>query len=112
LFAGLHEDELTVNQFMKLRLALQFTPINNIYVVPHVNIASVGFTNFDDYIEDAFLPKGNWEYKTETSMLMSAGATFSYNSLLGPVNFDISYVNDIDKLRLYFSVGLLFNSSN
>ena len=112
LFAGLHEDELTVNQFMKLTLALQFTPINNIYVVPHVNIASVGFTNFDDYIEDAFLPKGNWEDKKETSMLMSAGTTFSYNSLLGPVNFDISYVNDIDKFRLYFSVGLLFNSSN
>ena len=112
LFAGLHEDELTVNQFMKLTLALQFTPINNIYVVPHVNIASVGFTNFDDYIEDAFFPKGSWEDKKETSMLMSAGATFSYNSLLGPVNFDISYVNDIDKFRLYFSVGLLFNSSN
>ena len=112
LFAGLHEDELTVNQFMKLTLALQFTPINNIYVVPHVNIASVGFTNFDDYIEDAFFPKGDWEDKIETSLLMSAGATFSYNSLLGPVNFDISYVNDIDKFRLYFSVGLLFNSSN
>jgi NTE family protein len=43
---------------------------------------------------------------------MSAGATFSYNSLLGPVNFDISYINDVDKIRLYFSVGFLFNASN
>jgi NTE family protein len=112
LFAGLHEDELTVNQFMKITLALQLNPINKIYVVPHVNIASVGFTNFDDYIEDAFFPKGDWEDKIETSLLMSAGATFSYNSLLGPVNFDISYINDVNKLRLYFSVGFLFNSSN
>jgi len=112
LFAGLHEDELTVNQFMKITLALQLNPINKIYVVPHVNIASVGFTNFDDYVEDAFFPKGDWEDKIETSLLMSAGATFSYNSLLGPVNFDISYINDVDKIRLYFSVGFLFNASN
>ena len=112
LFAGLHEDELTVNQFMKLTLALQLNPINKIYVVPHFNIASVGFTNFDNYIDDAFFPKGDWEDKMETSLLMSAGATFSYNSLLGPVNFDISYINDVNKLRLYFSVGFLFNSSN
>ena len=112
LFAGLHEDELTVNQFMKLTLALQLNPINKIYVVPHFNIASVGFTNFDNYIDDAFFPKGDWEDKMETSLLMSAGATFSYNSLLGPVNFDISYINDVDKLRLYFSLGFLFNSSN
>ena len=112
LFAGLHEDELTVNQFMKLTLALQLNPINKIYVVPHFNIASVGFTNFDNYIEDAFFPKGDWEDKIETSLLMSAGATFSYNSLLGPVNFDISYINDVDKIRLYFSVGFLFNASN
>ena len=112
LFAGLHEDELTVNQFMKITLALQLNPINKVYVVPHVNIASVGFTTFDDYIEDAFSPKGDWEDKMETSMLMSAGATFSYNSLLGPVNFDISYLNGVDKLRLFFSIGLLFNASN
>ena len=112
LFAGLHEDELTVNQFMKLTLALQLNPINKIYVVPHFNIASVGFTNFDNYMDDAFFPKGDWEDKMETSLLMSAGATFSYNSLLGPVNFDISYINGVDKLRLYFSLGFLFNSSN
>ena len=112
LFAGLHEDELTVNQFMKLTLALQLNPINKIYVVPHFNIASVGFTNFDNYIEDAFFPKGDWEDKIETSLLMSAGATFSYNSLLGPVNFDISYINDVDEIRLYFSLGFLFNASN
>ena len=69
-------------------------------------------TNFDNYVEDAFFPKGDWEDKIETSLLMSAGATFSYNSLLGPVNFDISYINDVDKIRLYFSVGFLFNASN
>ena len=112
LFSGLHEDELTVNQFMNITLAAQITPINKIYIVPHFSIASVGFTDFGEYLEDAFWPKGTWTDKIDTSALMSTGATFSYHSLLGPVNFDVSYVNEINKFRLYFSVGLLFNSSN
>ena len=112
MFAGLHEDELVVNQFMKLSVGAQFQPINNIYIVPHANLASVGFTYFEEYIEDAFWPKGTWTDKIETSTLFSVGSTFSYHSILGPINFDVSYVNEIHKFRLYFSVGLLFNSSN
>ena len=111
-FYGLHEDELNVSQFMKLLLAVQFNPINKIYLTPHFNIASVGFEDFEDYIDDAFSPKGNWAEMLETSSLISAGATASYHSYLGPVNFDVSWVNDIDKIRVFFSVGLHFNMSN
>jgi len=111
-FNGLHEDELNVSQFMKLNLAIQFNPINKIYLTPHFNIASVGFDDFDDYIDDAFSPKGNWSEMFETSSLISTGVTASYNSYLGPVNFDVSWVNDIDKVRAFFSIGLHFNMSN
>jgi len=111
-FPGLHEDELVVNQLMKLNLGLQFNPINKIYLTPHLNFASVGFENFDEYIKDAFSPNGSWEEQIETSGLFSFGATASYNSYLGPVNFDVSWVNDINKVRIFFSVGLLFNVSN
>jgi len=111
-FYGLHEDELNVSQFMKLNLAIQFNPINKIYLTPHFNIASVGFDDFDNYIDDAFSPNGNWAEMFETSILISAGATASYNSYLGPVNFDVSWVNDINKVRVFFSIGLHFNLSN
>ena len=111
-FYGLHEDEMNVSQFMKLNLAIQFNPINKIYLTPHFNIASVGFVDFDKYIDDAFSPKGNWSEMFETSSLISAGATASYNSYLGPVNFDVSWVNDINKVRVFFSIGLHFNMSN
>jgi len=111
-FPGLHEDELNVNQFMKVNLGIQLNPLNKIYFTPHLNIASVGFENFDEYIKDAFSPKGNWSDQNETSSLFSAGTTFSYHSYLGPVNFDVSWVNDINKIRLFFSVGLQLNVSN
>ncbi len=45
----------------------------------------------------------------ETSTLFSVGTTFSYHSFLGPVNFDLSWVNKISKVRVFFSIGLMLN---
>lgn len=112
LFSGLREDELNVNQFIKLNVGLQLNPFKKVFVTPHFNIASVGFNDFTDYIKNAFSPSGEWQEIMETSLLMSAGATFSYRSPLGPVNFDVSWVNNIDKVRLTFSVGIPLNRSN
>ncbi len=112
IFPGLHEDEIFVTQMMNLHLGLQFKASSKIFIIPHLNLASVGFEDFSEYIEDAFSPKGKWSQGFETSSLISAGAQFAYNSFLGPLNFDVSWVNDVDKVRVFFSVGLTFNRSN
>lgn len=112
VFAGLHEDELFVTQFMRISLGLQISPLSKLYVTPHVDMASIGYQDFNDFIGNAFSPSGNWSYGFDTSALVSAGATFAYHSFLGPVNFDVSWVNDINKVRVFFSVGLLLNRSN
>ena len=111
-YPGLYEDELSVTQFMGVRLGVQFNPTGKIYLTPHFNLASVGFDNFNDYIGDAFFPKGNWDFNKETSFLMSGGGTISYQSILGPIHFDTSWINNINKVRLFFSVGFSFNPSN
>jgi NTE family protein len=111
-FPGLNEDELSATQFMELKLGAQINPIGKIYLTPHFNIASVGFSNFNEYIGDAFSPKGNWDRGLETSLLLSGGAAVSYQSILGPIHFDTSWINNIDKVRLFFSVGFSFNPSN
>lgn len=112
IFPGLHEDELSVNQFLKLNLALQFSPIKKLYLTPHLNVASVGFGDFNEYIKDVVSPNGNWQDMMETSSLISAGATLSYESFLGPIDFDVSWVNDINKVRVFFSIGLQFNRAS
>ena len=112
LFPGLNEGELIVNQFMMLNLGMQFSPVKNAYLTPHFHIASIGFGNFDDYIKDAFSPNGDWSENFETSLLYSGGLTLSYKSLLGPINFDISYVNQINQVRLFFGVGIQLHRSN
>lgn len=111
-FPGLNEDEVNVTQFMGLRLGAQVNTMGKIYLTPHFNIATVGFKNFNEYIGDAFHPKGNWDYNEETSLLLSGGAAISYQSILGPIHFDASWINNIDKVRLFFSVGFSFNPSN
>ncbi len=111
LFPGLHEDELNASQFMRLELGIQFSPVKKMYFTPHFDIASVGFGGFSDYINNAFSPNGHWQDTIETSILMSAGATFSYHSFLGPVTFDVSWVNDINKIRVFFGIGFQFNRS-
>lgn len=108
-FAGLHEDELNVTQYMGLKLASQINLTGKIYLTPHFNIASIGFDTFDEYIDHAFNPKGNWDDNFDTSLLLSGGAAISYQSILGPIHFDTSWINNIDKVRLFFSVGLSLN---
>ncbi len=101
-FPGLYEDELNVNQLMMLNLWIQFSPINKIYLIPHFNYASIGFNDFEDYIKDAFSPKRNWSDLLETSSLYSFGTTASYYLIIGPISFDVSQVNDINKVRVFF----------
>ncbi|WP_191859148.1 patatin-like phospholipase family protein [Hanstruepera ponticola] len=106
---GLSDSELIVTQFAQFNLAVQVNLFGSIYLTPHTNFASVGFTNTSDYFNDFFKQQNNWTETQETSYLLSSGMTLSYDSLLGPVNFDVSYVNDVEKLQLFLSVGLIFN---
>jgi NTE family protein len=112
IFSGLNEDELNVSQFMKLDLGVQFNIIHNLYITPHYSIATVGFDDFSNYVDSAFSPKGSWQDRIETSLVMSAGANISYDSFMGPVSLDVSWANDINKVRVFFSVGIPLNRSN
>ena len=112
VFKGLNEGEFSTSQYMKLDVELQYNPLKNMYLIPHFSMASVGFDDFNSYIKTAFSPKGNWQDGIETSILTSAGATAAYNSILGPIELDLSYVNHIDKLRVFFKVGIELGKSN
>lgn len=112
VFPGLNESELTVNQFIKLNMGVQYRAMNKIYITPHIVIASVGFNDFSDYRKEAFSAKGKWQDAAEASILVSAGTKFSYNSIFGPINFDVSWVNSTNKVRFFIGVGFQFNRSN
>ncbi len=108
-FPGLNQKELIVNQYMGISLGTQVNIFRKVFLTPHVNMASVGFGSFDDYTDDFFNLTGDWINATKTSFVMSAGSTLSYNSILGPINFDLSWVNGTNNLRVFLGVGFHFN---
>ena len=75
MFLGLNENELTVTQFMMLNLGLQYNIKSKLFVIPHVDIDTVGFKDFNEYINNAFTAKGQWEDFDATSFLFSSGLT-------------------------------------
>jgi NTE family protein len=111
VFAGLQENELVVSQFVKFNLSLQTQLATKFYVIPHADIGAVGSRDFSEFKGNFYAPKGKWQNKDATSMLLSTGATVSYDTFLGPVIFDASWVNN-NKIKIFFSVGLLFNPSH
>jgi NTE family protein len=111
-FAGLHEDELTVSQMTRLVVGLQLNLFPKLFITPNVNVATVGFGDFDPYFKKMFSPEGKWSEAIDPSFIFTSGINLGYRSFLGPVNFGASYANDIDKVRLFFNIGILFNRSN
>lgn len=112
MFPGLNENELTVTQFMMLNLGLQYNLKSKLFVIPHVDVGTVGFKDFNEYISHAFTAKGQWEDHDTTSFLFSSGITLGYKSILGPINFDLSWVNGANKIRASIGIGFQFNRSN
>ena len=106
VFSGLDNSELIVTQFIKVHVGSQINLINKVYITPYINLASVGFGDFRNYLENVFASNGNWVNTKYTSMLFSTGTTLSYDSILGPVNLDVSYINSANKVRVFFNVGL------
>lgn len=109
---GLNEGELSVTQFTKINLGLQYNFKPKLYVTPHVDLAVVGFNTINDYFNNIIPAKGQWQDFKEVGFLLSSGVTLGYDSVLGPVTFDVSWVNDVDKVRLFFGVGFQLNRSN
>lgn len=112
IFPGLNEGDLNVTQFTKVNVALQYNFKTKLFVTPHANFAAVGFGNLENYTENLFTADTHWRKQTDVRYLISSGATLGYDSILGPVTFDFSWVNDTHKMKLFFGVGFILNRWN
>ncbi|WP_432671865.1 patatin-like phospholipase family protein [Flavobacterium sp. SM2513] len=112
IFPGLIQGEVFASQFTKLNVGLQYNFKSKLYVVPHADMAIIGYGDFTDFIENAIPAKGQWRDFNDVSLLFSSGVTLGYDSILGPVTFDFTWVNDVNKVRIFFGVGFPLNRSN
>ena len=112
MFLGLNQSELSVTQFTKVNLGLQYNFKPKLYIIPHLDVALVGFDTLSNFISNIDNTTGNWREYNKVGLIFSSGVNFGYNSILGPVNFDVSWVNDINDVRISFGVGFPLNRSN
>lgn len=108
LVPGLREGEILSSQFLKGHISLQYAFKNKLYILPHMDIVVFGTQSFSSYLKDFAKSSSNWDNDLEKGIVISTGITASYDSFLGPINIDASFVNGIDKMRFFVNVGYSF----
>lgn len=108
-FKGLGDSQLLTTQFIKAHFNYQYEIGRNVFLTPHINFGLVGFGKFDDFVDEINLSNSHWSNLEISSLMFTTGITAAYNSILGPVFLDLSYINDVNKLPVFFSTGMRFN---
>ena len=92
IFSGLRYREYPVNNLAALYLGVQYTPIKNLYITPHISVgADVQAPNIQD-----------------SDLLYGAGIDLDYDSLIGPIKLSFSRSNVLRTSRFFFSLGYAF----
>ncbi|WP_284464075.1 patatin-like phospholipase family protein [Chryseobacterium sp.] len=92
-FNGLRQKELPMTSVAKLGLSLQYRIMKKLYLSPSFTYGKVSdeFSPFNDSYD-----------------MFGYGVNLGYESLLGPINLNISRNNQLDFSRIYFSIGFKF----
>lgn len=92
-FNGLRQKELPMNSVAKAGISLQYRIMKKLYITPSFSYGKVSeeFSPFNDSFE-----------------MFGYGVNLGYESLLGPINLNISRNNQLDFSRIYFSIGFKF----
>lgn len=92
IFSGLRYREYPVNNLAALYLGIQYTPIKDLYITPHV---SVGMDLQAPNVRDS-------------DLLYGAGIDLDYDSLIGPIKLSFTRSNVLRTSRFFFSLGYAF----
>ena len=108
LMPGLKEGEAYASQITKLNIGLQYELQKKLFLTPHLDVAVFGTQSFSDYLDNFGKSTSNWSETITNGFILSSGLTASYNSILGPIHIDASFVNGLDKVRFFVGVGYNF----
>ncbi|ALR31379.1 patatin [Chryseobacterium sp. IHB B 17019] len=92
-FNGLRQKEIPANSFAKLRMDVQYNIYKHLYLTP-----SFQYGRGSDELSPFKNSTGFYGY----------GLNLGYESILGPININVSKNNIINFWRVYFSIGFKF----
>ncbi|MFP3833670.1 patatin-like phospholipase family protein [Chryseobacterium sp. SIMBA_028] len=92
-FNGLRQKELPMTSVAKVGLSLQYRIMKKLYLSPSFTYGKMS---------DEFSPFN------DSDDMFGYGVNLGYESLLGPINLNVSRNNQLDFSRIYFSIGFKF----
>jgi len=103
-FVGLKEAELSAPQVMIATAQLQYTLSKNIFITPTVNLLVAGYD-----ASDFWTTLGDFNFSGGTTdrafYQIGYGVSAGYMSLIGPIQLALSSDAQVDKFRVFFSIG-------
>lgn len=93
-FNGLRQKEAPTNSFAKLGLEIQYNLYKNLYLTPSFHYGRAG---------NELSP-----FTKEATNIYGYGLNLGYESILGPININVSKNDAINFWRVYFSIGFKF----
>jgi len=92
-FNGLRQKELPTNSVVKGGLSLQYRVMKKFYIAPSFTYGKISdeLSPFNDSFD-----------------MFGYALNLGYESLIGPININISRNNQLDFSRIYFSIGFKF----
>ncbi|WJK01705.1 hypothetical protein [Elizabethkingia anophelis] len=92
-FNGFRQKELPITSVAKAGLSLQYRIMKKLYLTPSFSYS---------ILSDELSP-----FKNNINMI-GYGLNLGYESLLGPININVSKNDFLDIWRVYFSIGFKF----
>ncbi|QTE23115.1 patatin-like phospholipase family protein [Polaribacter cellanae] len=106
---GLKDGEALASQFLKVDISFQYAFQKKLFITPHLDLVLFGNNTFSNYLKNFTNITSNWnDIEQQTGLIFSTGLTASYNSVLGPIIIDASFVNDINQMRFFVGLGYSF----
>ncbi len=93
--AGFRQTEIRANQFAKIELGLQYSPLKNVFIAPSLQAATIE-SEFKDFYKGL---------SAVDDAVFSYGITASYLSPIGPISLNFSKNSVYEQPYLYFSLG-------
>ncbi len=109
-FSGLREGELFSTQTALSSFDVQWEIRPNLFISPNVSAGITGILPLTDFLSELYNINSDWNSTnlSEVHYLYSYGLKIGMMSPTGPIQLGIAKVNKINKLRVYFSLGMHF----
>lgn len=106
-FIGLNQLLFAFNNLAVVRTDIRVRLFKRHFLTAMLNFARNGI-DIQNFFKDDGIPQWDYYYETNSGSSWGGGLSYSIDTKIGPLRFDVSSSNMSPKVNLYFSLGYFF----